>query len=218
MTSTATPPQTLAAALVARVLHDISGPSSGVAAGLDLLAGPGGAKDDSGAFDLAASSAQALLDLLEFHKLAFGSGGEPISGASLERLAQTPFAARRPRLEWRAELDPWPALAAQATLVLVQITAGGLAAGGLARATASRVRGDILVRIDAEGPRAALPPEALEGLQGRDLSRGLPGRWAPSRYLHALVTGAGGDVRASAEDGHFSLSATLPPSGTELPS
>jgi histidine phosphotransferase ChpT len=210
MTSTATPSERLAAGLAARILHDISGPASGVASGLDLLAEPGQADTDGAALDLAVSSAKALLDLIEFHKMAFGASGDVLSGAALHRLARAPFEGRRPRLEWAPRVEAFPALAAQAMLILAQVAATALAAGGLARATATCIQGDIVIRIDGEGPRAALHPENLEGLEGRDLSGGLAGRWAPCRYLSALVTGAGGAVVATTDIGRFSLAATLP--------
>lgn len=215
MTSPATPTELLAAGLAARILHDISGPASGIVSGLDLLAEPGPADAAGAALDLAVSSARALLDLLEFHKIAFGAGEAAVSGGSLQRLALTPFEGRRPRLEWTSEIDPFPGLAAQATLILVQIAAGALAAGGLARARVALDQGDIVVRIDGEGPRATLQPETLEGLEGRGLSRGLAGRWAPSRYLNALVTAAGGALTATADLGRFSLTATLPAAVTD---
>jgi histidine phosphotransferase ChpT len=210
MTSTATPPERLAAALAARILHDISGPASGVASGLDLLAEPGQADTDGAALDLAVSSAKGLLDLIEFHKVAFGASGDALGGAVLHRLALAPFEGRRSQLEWAAQIDAFPGLAAQTMLILAQVAAAALAAGGLARATAICIQGDIVIRIDGEGPRAALHPENLEGLEGRDLSKGLAGRWAPCRYLNALVTGAGGAVAATTDVGRFSLAATLP--------
>src|ERR1700733_11262801 len=88
--------QILAGGLAARILHDLSGPASGVASGLDLLAEPGGTAVDRAALDLAPSSARSLLDLIEFHQVAFGARGEAMSGALLQRLALTQFEARRP--------------------------------------------------------------------------------------------------------------------------
>jgi hypothetical protein len=215
MTSQSTPTERLAAGLAARILHDISGPASGVASGLELITEPGQADVGGAALDLAISSAKGLLELIEFHKVAFGSGAEAVSGATLHRLALTPFEGRRPRLEWTTQLEPFPGLAAQAMLIFAQISASALAAGGLARATASRAHDAIVIRIDGEGPRAALHAESLEGLLGRELSKGLAGRWAPSRYLTALVADAGGAVEATSEIGRFSLTATLPAAATD---
>jgi len=215
MTSQPTPPERLAAALAARILHDISGPASGVASGLELITEPGQADVGGAALDLAISSAKGLLDLIEFYKVALGSSGEAVSGATLHRLALAPFEGRRPQLEWAAQIEPVPNLAAQAMLIFAQISAAGLAAGGLARATAARVRDHIVVRIDGEGPRAAPHPESLQGLAGSDLSKGLAGRWAPSRYLAALVTDVGGAVTATTDVGRFSLTATLPAAVTD---
>lgn len=210
MTSPDTSPEFLAAGIAARILHDISGPASGVASGLDLLAEGGQRAPDGAALDLAVSSARALLDLLEFHKMAFGASGDAVGGAALHRLALTQFEGRRPRLEWAANVDPFPALAAQATLILIQIAAAALAAGGVARATAAAAQGRVVIHIEGEGPRVALQPETLEGLEGRELSRGLAGRWAPSRYLAALTTSAGGTLTAVTGVHRFSLAATLP--------
>jgi histidine phosphotransferase ChpT len=213
MTSRAVPPEILAAGLAARILHDLSGPASGVVSGLELLADAGGGGADKAALELAVSSARALLDLLEFHKVAFGATGEAASSGALHRLALTQFEGRRPRLDWATEMDAFPGPAAQAMLILVQISAAALATGGLARATASFAHGEIALGVEGEGPRAILQPETLEGLEGRALSRGLAGRWAPSRYLAALVTAAGGALTATAGVDRFSLAATLPAAG-----
>jgi histidine phosphotransferase ChpT len=198
----------LAARLAARILHDLSGPASGVASGLDLLAVGGG--DDDAALDLAASSARSLLDLIEFHQVAFGGRGEAVSGAVLKRLALTQFEGRRPTLEWEPAIEPFPALAAQATLILAQIAASALAVGGVAHLSASRAEGELVIKVDGRGPRAALQPETLEGLAGRGFSHGLAGRWAPSRYLHALIAEIGGAVTVTAGVDEFALGAVLP--------
>lgn len=213
MTSSALPPEILAAALAARILHDLSGPACGVASGLDLLVDPGQGRLGDAAIELAVSSARALLDLLEFHKVAFGATGEAVSADALHRLALTQFEGRRPQLEWVADVDPFPGPAAQAMLILVQISAATLAAGGRARATASCARAQIALGVEGQGPRATLQPEMLEGLEGRALSRGLAGRWAPSRYLAALVTAAGGALTANAGADRFSLAVTFPATG-----
>jgi len=208
MTSAPASHQVLAARLAARLLHDLSGPASGVASGVDLLAGEADAGD--AALDLAVSSARTLLDLIEFNRVAFGATGEAFSGDALERLARAPFEGRRPRLEWAPSIDPIPALATQAMLILVQEAAGALALGGLTRATAFRDGAALVIRVDGEGPRASLCAEMLEGLEGRDLSRGLAGRWAPCRYLHALIVDAGGALAATSGADRFSLTVTLP--------
>jgi hypothetical protein len=214
MTSVSHPPrslaQFLAGRLAARILHDLSGPASGVASGLELLVEPGATDLGAAAIDLAASSARTLLDLIEFHQVAFGGRGDAVSGALLKRLALTQFEARRPTLEWAPAIEPFPPLAAQATLILVQIAAGALAAGGLARLSASRVDEELVIGVDGRGPRATLQPEILEGLGGHDLSHGLPGRWAPCRYLHAVVADVRGSVTATIGADRFSLGLVLP--------
>jgi hypothetical protein len=210
MTSAPRKDQLLAAGLAARLLHDLSGPAAGVWSGLDLLAEAAGVGDP--ALELAIASGRTLLDLIEFQRLAFGATGEILTGEGLKRLAGAPFEGR-PRLDWAVSIEPLPALAAQAMLILVQEAAGGLALGGAARATASLSGAELVIRVDGEGPRASLWPETLEGLEGRDLSRGLAGRWAPLRYLSALVADAGGGLAATTGPDRFGLIVTLPVGG-----
>jgi histidine phosphotransferase ChpT len=198
----------LAARLAARILHDISGPASAIVSGLDLLADPG--QPDDGALDLASSSAMSLLALIEFHKLAFGSGTETIGGADLLRLALAPFEGRRPRLEWASELDAFSGMAAQTTLIFLQIAAGALPLGGVARVTASAGVAGTNIRVEGKGPRVSFYPETLDGLAGRDFAHGLTGQWAPARYLHARLTGGGGVLTAEADPGRFTLTAAIP--------
>jgi len=203
-------PETLAAALAARLVHDLSGPASGVTSGLELHADPDLPEMKQDGLDLASSSSHALAELLEFCRVAFGASGEPLGADALGKLAQTQFAGKRATLDWSPSIAELSGTQAQALLILAQIAAGGLAMGGTARATTVAGDGRMSLRVEGQGQRAQLQPEALEGMAGRPLSLGLAGRWAPAYYLHTLSTGAGGSVLAEAREGGFILEARLP--------
>jgi len=210
MTPAAIPPETLAAGLAARILHDIAGPASGVASAMELYADTDDPGTRDAALGLATSSVSALLDMLDFSRRAFGGAQDPLDDRTLRRLASTQFEGRRARLEMTSDLDPFPGPVAQAVLILAHIAAGGLAAGGFALLTAARDRETVAVRVAGEGPGARLAAEVVEGLAGRPLSTGLAGRWAPARYLFALVATAAGELTAVAGENRFVLDATLP--------
>jgi histidine phosphotransferase ChpT len=203
-------PENLAAALAARLLHDLAGPATGVAAGMELHAQSIQPNLGAEGLSLAADSARDLLDLLAFCRAAYGVGAGPHDGRGLERLARTQFAGRRARLIWSTPVDRFGDSAARATLILLQIAAGGLGAGGEADFAAEATDRGLKIRVDAKGARARPHPEALIGLAGEPLVDGLPGRWAPAYYLHRLTATAGGSLSAETWDGGFALTAVLP--------
>jgi histidine phosphotransferase ChpT len=205
------PAHALAAGLAARLLHDLSGPVATIASGLELWSAPGAADLKAEAAELANTSAVALVLALEFCRAAFGGALEERHTDDLARLAQSPFAGRRARLVWSAEPMTLGGAAGPALLVMAQIGAGALPAGGEARVTAGAAGGRILLRIEGVGPRARLEPEVVDGLEGRPRRAGPAGRWAPAAYLSAIVGAAEGALRHQALEGGFSVEAVLPP-------
>jgi hypothetical protein len=205
--------EVLAAGLAARLIHDISGPAFGITSGLDFHAASEIEAMRREGLDLVETSARALVELLAFFRLAYGQSGEAPTAESLEGLARTQFAGKRAKLVWSTAVAVLSAEAAQALLILVQIAAGGLATGGVARLEAE-VHGLVaLIRIEGDGAGARLHPEAVEGLSGRALSTGLAGRWAPAFYLHTLAARTGGCVKLTEREGGFALEATMPGQG-----
>jgi histidine phosphotransferase ChpT len=205
--------EVLAAGLAARLVHDISGPVSGVTSGLDLHAASESEAIRREGLDIAEASARSLLELLAFFRVAYGQTGEARTAESLEGLARTQFTGTRARLIWSPTAAVFSAEAAQALLLLAQIAAGGLAIGGVARLEAEARGRAMLIRIAGDGATAGLHPETAEGLSGRARSNGLAGRWAPAFYLHALAARVGGGVTLSEREPGFSLEAVMPIQG-----
>ncbi len=215
LTAPGAPPvsaEELAAKLAARLCHDFMSPASGIISGLDLLDDPSAKDMRDEAMDLIASSARKLVDLLTFARVAFGAyaSAESFDSRELEGLSTGVFAHVRPQLEWAVEAPQLPKAAARALLNLMQISAGALATGGLARVTTSQADGRITVLVEAKGARVRLHPDVAAGLAGQPLSEGLAGRWVQAYYLHALTAAAGGSVSVEPGEEQITFRAVVP--------
>ena len=202
-------PEVLAAKLVARALHDIAGPTSGLTAALDVIGDTNSRDLNAEALDLARDSLTQMAARIAFCRAAVGGGGG-LEGEAFAVLAQTPFAGSRARLDVSAVEYGAPRLVLQGALILLQITAEALASGGVARLSIKPDRGNWRACVNGEGARARIVPETLAGLEGLGPESGVPGRWAPGRYLYALAVSAGGSLDFSAQDGQFCVALTCP--------
>jgi histidine phosphotransferase ChpT len=200
----------LAAALAARLLHDLAGPIATIASGVELWSAPGAADLQAEAADLAAAGSGALVEALAFCRAAFGGVGEDRDAGQLASLARTCFAGRRPRLVWGLEPMTLRGAAGPAVLIMAQIAAGALGTGGEARVAAEAGGERLVLRVDGVGPRAILGQEVREGLEGRPSAAGPAGRWAPAAYLNAIVLADGGAVGHRPLADGFRIEATLP--------
>jgi histidine phosphotransferase ChpT len=142
--------------------------------------------------------------------VAFGADGAPQTCDALEALALTQFVGRRARLEWRPTVQVFTGPASQALLILAQVAAGALPTGGAARVTAEHGRGETIIVVESQGAPATVFPEVLEGLAGKPLTSGFAGRWAPARYMRAIIDAAGGRVRWNIDPERLVLEVALP--------
>jgi hypothetical protein len=192
MTQTPVPGHLLAASLAARLLHDLSGPASGILSGVELANDPDSADLRESAAELTAASARALLEMLEFCSAAYGGGGAAHANQSLQKLSERQVAARKSTLEWSVPQSELPGEVSQALLIMVQIAAGALGARGVVHVAAARLDTGFSVQVRAESARLRVQPEVAEGLSGVLVSSGLIGRWAPAAFLRALLSASGG--------------------------
>lgn len=202
----------LAAQLAGRLCHDFISPASAIVSGLDLLEDPSAADMRADAMNLIEASAKKLVALLAFSRVAFGASttAENFSADDLRRLTEGVYSHMRAELDWAVELSVFNKPAARALLNLAQIGGAALPTGGQARISATQQDGEILMSVEATGPRARLRAEMLEGLHGEPLGEGLGGHWVQAYYLHALLKAAGGRVDALAGEGRVVLRARCP--------
>jgi histidine phosphotransferase ChpT len=186
----------LAAILAGRMCHDFISPASAIVSGIDLLDDPSAQDMREDAMKLIETSAKKLVALLAFTRVAFGgsSTAESFDVRELEKLTRGIYDHVRPDLDWRVSLESVSKPCARALLNLAQIGASTLPTGGVARVAAYQQGGDILMSMEAGGPRARLRPEVIRGLKGEAQGEGLSGHWVQAYYLHALLKAAGGGI------------------------
>jgi histidine phosphotransferase ChpT len=196
-------PVDLAARLAARLCHDFISPVSAIVSGLDLIEDPEQQDMREEAMGLVASSARKLAALLSFSRIAFGgsAASEVFDTRELERLTREFFEHVRSEVDWAVEPAGLNKPAARALLNLAQLGAVALPVGGKARLVAREGSGFMHLDLDAQGARARLRPEAVDGLEGRPFSEGLGGQWVQTYFLRSIVDQAGGALELEiAED------------------
>ncbi len=201
----------LAAHLAARLCHDFISPAGAIVSGLDLLEDPSAQDMREEAMGMIAASANKLVALIKYDRIAFGgsSAAEVFDTRELHALTQGVFADARAKLDWAVTpigLDKPPA---KALLNLAQIGAGALPAGGVVRVEAVEGEAETVVTVQASG-RARLRQEVLDGLDGRRLGEGRTGHWVQAYYLRKLIDDAGGALDTQSEEARVTLTARFP--------
>jgi histidine phosphotransferase ChpT len=202
----------LAAILAGRMCHDFISPASAIVSGVDLLDDPSAQDMREDAMKLIEASAKKLVALLAFSRVAFGgsSTAESFDVRELEKLTAGVYDHVRPDLDWSVSLQSVSKPCARALLNLAQIGASALPTGGVARVTGSQQGDDILMSVEASGPRARLRPEVIRGLKGEALGDGLSGHWVQAYYLHALLKAVGGGLDHHVGEEKVTLRARCP--------
>ena len=197
--------------LADRLCHDVLSSAQAIASGLDLLTEATSAAERDEATAFLAEAVAAQRTKVRYARYAYGPAGAGIQTSELKSLAQALFADIRPTLDWAVELTVLGPAAARGLLVLLQIAADALAAGGRATVTAQAEGGLLRVEVDAAGPRAAVRDEVRGGLSGAPFQAGLGGRWVQGAWVAALVAEASGTVGLETYDGGLRLVLSLPP-------
>ena len=205
-------PVDLAARLAARLCHDFISPVSAIVSGLDLIDDPEQQDMREEAMSLIATSARKLAALLSFSRIAFGgsTASEVFDVRELERLTRDFFEHARSQLDWNIEPAGLNKPGARALLNLAALGATALPVGGSARISAREEGAELHLALDAEGPRARLRPEAVDGLEGRPFSEGLGGQWVQAFFLRSIVDQAAGTMTYEADEGVVRLRVNLP--------
>lgn len=204
-------PSELASHLAARLCHDFISPAGAIVSGLDLLDDPSAQDMREEAMGMIAASANKLVALIKYDRIAFGGsqGAEVFDTRELLALTQGVFADMRAKLDWQVTLPGLDKPPARALLNLAQVGAGALPAGGQVLAEAHEGEAETVITIKAAG-RARLRQEVLDGLDGRRLSEGRTGHWVQAYYLRRLIDEAGGVLEIESEEALVTLRARFP--------
>ena len=202
----------LATYIAGKLCHDFISPSGAIVSGLDLLKDPSAQDMRDEAMSLIQASADKLVALVQFARVAFGASttAERFTGAELEPLAQGVFAGLRASLDWRIGETEFSKPQARALLNLAQIAGSALPGGGVARVETRLEDGELVLAAVSEGPRARLKAEAATGLAGDHLTEGLSGQWVQPFWLWRTVHDARGRLDVDLGEDRVSLTARMP--------
>ena len=202
----------LASYLSAKLCHDFISPAGAIVSGLDLLKDPGAQDMRDDAMALIDASANKLVQIVHFARVAYGAAttSERFDAAELEGLVRDAFSHMRAELVWDVHLPTFEKPAARALLNLAQMGGATLPMGGTATISV-RQEGEVLaMTAEAKGPRARLKAEMLTGLNGEQLNEGLAGQWIQGFWLAAVVREAGGTISVDTGEDTVSLSVRIP--------
>ncbi|ESQ77871.1 histidine phosphotransferase ChpT [Asticcacaulis sp. YBE204] len=214
MTQSALPnPYDLATQLVGKLCHDFISPTGAIISGLDLLSDPSAQDMRDDAINLIQASANKMVTLVHFARVAFGaaSSAEAFSAKELNKTLSDVFSTMRANLEFQIDDSiVFEKPAARALMNLGYIAGNALPTGGIATLTREETDDAIILKSESKGNRARLKPEAIEGLAGKPLSEGLTGQWIQPFWLYSVAKEAGGSLEVTAEPDHLSITITLP--------
>jgi histidine phosphotransferase ChpT len=202
----------LASLLAGRMCHDFISPASAIVSGVDLLDDPSAQDMRDDAMKLIEASAKKLVAMLAFSRVAFGgsSTAETFDTRDLEKLTLGVFEHVRASLQWSVAVDQVSKPCARGLMNMAQIGGSALPTGGTAHVMAERRGEELLMLVEATGPRVRLRPEVISGLKGEPLGEGLSGHWVQAYYLHALLKSAGGAIEPQVDEDKVVLRARCP--------
>lgn len=202
----------LAAFVAAKLCHDFISPAGAIRSGLDLLEDPTAQDMRDDALGLITDSADKMIALVHFARVAFGAAttSERFSGEELQALVQGMTKGGRATVDWQVAEAGFSKPAARALVNLAYLTAAALPTGGVATISSRREHDFLVLDGIAEGARARLKPEAATGLAGQRLTEGLAGQWIQPYWLWMTVADAGGSLNVSSEEGRVRLIARMP--------
>jgi histidine phosphotransferase ChpT len=191
--------------LAARLCHDLIGPLSAIANGIELLA------DDDGGF---AREALALLEdssrkaghRLQFYRFAWGFAGGGLTGPPPHALAGDFFADGAVVCDYGAAVQALPLAEQKLACALLAVAGEGLPRGGrlvLDLGTAG-------LEIDAAGEGGGLSPETVAALALATLPAALTSRTVGAYFTGVLAASIGRRLAVENRDGGFRLSAAAP--------
>lgn len=205
-------PTELATFVAAKLCHDFITPAGAIIQGLDLINDPASQDMRDDALNLIGQSANKLVAIVQFARVAFGAAtsAESFSGEALRQLVEDMIKGGRATMDWAVTEPTFDKPAARTLLNLAYLTVGALPSGGQAVITAERNAEGLVLKGVAEGARARLKPEAAVGLAGERLTDGLVGQWVQPYWLWLNARDAGGRLDVEVEEGRVVLTAVLP--------
>ena len=159
----------LSALLASRVCHDVISPVGALANGLEVLGEDQGEDMRAFAMDLIQKSSKAASAKLKFSRLAFGasgSAGADINTGDAEEVVRELLAVEKPDMNWTGVRSLVPKNRVKLLLNMVLVALGAVPRGGTLDIAIDGEGQDATFSITCNGPRARVPAEFLDMLNG----------------------------------------------------
>jgi histidine phosphotransferase ChpT len=202
----------LASHIAAKLCHDFISPAGAIVSGLDLLKDPSAQDMREDAMGLIEASADKLVAIVHFARVAFGAAtsAERFDAGELKKVIDGMFAHIRAELAWAVDVQTFEKPEARALLNLAYLGGSALPSGGLATVAVRRDESALLMAVEARGNRARLKPEAVTGLRGARLTEGLAGQWVQPFWLSRVVADAGGTLEVDLDTDLVRIRVSIP--------
>ena len=159
----------LAALIASRVCHDVISPVGALANGLEVLQEDQGEEMRAFAMDLIVKSSKAASAKLKFSRLAFGasgSAGSDINTGDAEEVVRDFISVEKPDMTWTGVRSLVPKNRVKLLLNLVLTGLGAVPRGGTLDIVLEGEGADATFHITCTGPKARVPAEFLDMLNG----------------------------------------------------
>lgn len=200
----------LAALLASKICHDIISPVGALANGLEVLDEDQGEEMHEFAMELINKSAKSATAKLKFSRLAFGASGS--AGASIdtgeaEAVVQNYMDGEKADLAWQGARSLVPKNRVKLLLNLIMISLGAVPRGGNISVEILGEGDAAEFRIRCVGPKARVPSEFLDMLNGT-VEGEISGHGIQPYYAVLLARETGLTLSATADGEDIVLSAT----------
>lgn len=201
----------LAALLCSRLCHDLISPVGALNNGLEVLEEEGDGEMREAAMALIRSSAAQANAKLLFARLAYGTAGG--TGGSLElddaRLAaEKMFAFAKPELQWKVPRGPMTKDIVRLLLNLTLLGFNTVPRGGTVSAALKDTGARVRLKVEANGPRAALAANEAEQLT--DAGAEADARSIQARYTRLIARALSCEVGVTQAEEYVCLTADIP--------
>lgn len=198
----------LAGLVCARICHDLASPLGAVANGAEMMRELGGA-DCSAELAMVEQSARRAVALIQFHRLAFGSHGDPglqIGRGDVRDRIVPVLTNPRVSLIWNAGEHGEMPLATGRLVGLMLLAARSMLGPSGTLTVLLPVEDTLPVAVMADGPRAAPTEDQREWLRGTNA--GLPdSRHVEFALLPAAAAAIGARLELIEDSGRLALRA-----------
>lgn len=200
----------LSALLASRVCHDIISPVGALANGLEVLDEDQGEEMREFAMELIKKSAKSATAKLKFSRLAFGasgSAGSSIDTGEAQEVVEGYMAGEKADFTWQGARSLVPKNKVKLLLNLVMISLGAIPRGGNIAVEIIGEGDDATFKIRCVGPKARVPGEFLDMLNGT-LEGDMTAHAIQPYYAILLAEDSGLSLSARADGEDVVLAAT----------